>query len=105
MIMPARRTSTISAIVLLLGTSPVIAQEIVAETPKTQTAIDPTPIVEAPITNGDRAHWAFRPIQRPTVPQIQNSEFRIQNVIDAFIAVKLAKNGLALAPAADKAML
>src|SRR5262245_3283081 len=35
------------------------------------------------ITDEDRQWWAFQPIQHPAAPIIQNSEFRIQNAIDA----------------------
>src|SRR4029079_2400816 len=52
------------------------------------------------ITDEDRQWWAFQPVRRPPIPtrsvseessskEIQNSEFRIQNSIDAFIAAKL----------------
>jgi hypothetical protein len=112
--MPACRMRAIVGMAVLWATAPAIGQEIVAETPKSQTAVDRTPIVEAPITDADRAHWAFQPIRRPELPLLragdagergQRSEVRSQNAIDAFIAEKLIKNGLRLAPEADKATL
>jgi uncharacterized protein DUF1549/uncharacterized protein DUF1553/cytochrome c len=57
------------------------------------------------ITDEDRQWWAFQPIKRSAVPPIQNSEFRIQNAIDAFVAARLVENGLAAAPPADKRTL
>jgi len=53
------------------------------------------------ITDEDRQWWAFQPIRRPAVPEIQNSEFRIQNSIDRFVAARLAEQGLSQAPEAD----
>src|SRR5437763_5003409 len=58
------------------------------------------------ITDEDRQWWAFRPIERPSMPirsvsegfEIQKPEFRIQNAIDSFIAAKLIENGLSPAP-------
>src|SRR5262245_26419026 len=38
------------------------------------------------ITDEDRQWWAFRAVQSPPVPAIQNAEFRTQNAIDAFVA-------------------
>lgn len=52
-----------------------------------------------------RRHWAYQPIARAQAPLIQNSEFRIQNPIDAFIAARLMENGLSQAPPADKRTL
>src|SRR5262249_44950293 len=57
------------------------------------------------ITEEDRQWWAFQPIKRPVVPAIQNSEFRIQNAIDAFVVAKVIENGLSPAPQADKRTL
>src|SRR5689334_17029465 len=101
-------------IAALLASAPAIAQEVVAETAKSQTAIDHTPIGEAPITHADLEHWAFQPIRRPILPLaqtgnvgqgIENAEGRIQNAIDSFVLAKLLKNGLSLAPEAEKATL
>jgi cytochrome c553 len=57
---------------------------------------------EFAITEKDRAHWAFRPVGRPAVPEIQNSKFKIQNFVDASIDSKLAEKGLAMNPPATK---
>jgi cytochrome c553 len=57
------------------------------------------------ITDEDRQWWAFQPIRRPGVPEIQDSERRMQNAIDAFVASKLIDNGLTPAPEADRRTL
>ncbi len=41
-----------------------------------------------------RNHWAFRPVVRPAVPQVANSEW-VRNPIDAFISQKQEQFGLA----------
>jgi mono/diheme cytochrome c family protein len=50
-------------------------------------------------------HWAFKPPQRPPVPQIGNRKSAIENPIDAFVLDRLAKDGLQPSPAADKTTL
>lgn len=45
-------------------------------------------------------HWAFRPINKPKVPDVKAA-----NPVDAFILEKLAEKGLSLAPPADKRTL
>ena len=58
------------------------------------------PIPASLVAAGDASkHWAFQPIAQPTVPEIQNSKFKIQNPIDAFLAAKLADQSPA--PPAD----
>ncbi len=48
---------------------------------------------EAEVTDKDRAHWSFRPVQRPAVPRLLKEG--AANPIDQFIAVKLKEKGLA----------
>ena len=67
-----------------------------------QVALLRTWIKEGAVWTG---HWSFQPVKPPAVPQIQNSKFKIQNSIDAFIAARLEKEGLQLSPEADKARL
>jgi mono/diheme cytochrome c family protein len=50
-------------------------------------------------------HWAFQPVVRPLPPPIQNSEFEIQNSIDAFVVRKLVDAGLAPSPHAERPTL
>lgn len=56
-------------------------------------------------TEEERQHWAFQPLTQPVVPKVQSSKFKINNPIDAFIAVKLKENKLTFSPEADKATL
>ena len=68
----------------------------------------PEPEALAPgmfITDDDRECWSFKAVARPAVPAIQNSEFRIQNSIDAFVLAKLREQHLDFAPEADKRTL
>ncbi|MFM9964136.1 MAG: DUF1553 domain-containing protein [Planctomycetaceae bacterium] len=52
-----------------------------------------------------RNFWAFRPVVRPTVPQINNQKSKIENPIDAFILAKLTANDARPAPPASKVTL
>ncbi len=53
----------------------------------------------------DDKPWAFQPITRPLVPQIQNLKSKIQNPIDSFVLAKLAIKGLTFALQADRRTL
>ena len=48
-------------------------------------------------------HWTFQPPHRPVVPEVKVGPVR--NPIDAFVAEKLAEQGLPFSPEADKAAL
>ncbi len=61
--------------------------------------------VKFTITEAERKHWAFQPIQRPTPPTIQNLESKIQNPLDAFILAKLEAEGLSPSPPASPEVL
>jgi hypothetical protein len=52
-----------------------------------------------------QVHWAYAPLVRPAVPQIQKAEVRIQNAIDAFIVEKLLSQKIQPSPEADRRML
>jgi hypothetical protein len=52
-----------------------------------------------------RKFWAFRPVTKPTVPQVRNPETAIRNEIDAFIRAQLDAKGLAPSPEADPVTL
>jgi hypothetical protein len=58
------------------------------------------PKQENPFTDKDRAYWAFQPVARPDVPADGEA-----HPVDAFIAAKLAKKGLAIGPEADRVTL
>ena len=60
----------------------------------------------APVVDDEaRQFWAFRPVVRPSVPEISNLKSQISNPIDAFIFAKLEANGVAPAPTASKETL
>src|SRR5688572_18817746 len=56
------------------------------------------------ITEKDRSHWAFQPMQRPALPKVKNASATV-NPIDHFILSTLETNGLSLAPRAGKEQL
>jgi mono/diheme cytochrome c family protein len=53
------------------------------------------------ISDKDRAHWAFQPVQRSAVPVVKNAQW-VRNPIDAFILSKLEEKGLRPNPPATK---
>ncbi len=50
-------------------------------------------------------HWAYQPVTRPAVPNPANAKAPIRNPIDAFIQDRLAREGLAPSPEADRRTL
>jgi hypothetical protein len=58
----------------------------------------------APLTQHDRAFWAFQPPRRPVVPKTTTPEV-IRNPIDAFVLQKLEQKGLSLSAPADRLTL
>jgi len=58
---------------------------------------------EVPITEGDRSHWAFRPIVKPAVPQTTDTQ--LQHPVDRFIQARLDEESLQLQPVAPPAVL
>ena len=59
---------------------------------------------EPTITESDRDHWSFRPIQQMTLPSIEKREWPT-NGIDAFVLAKLEASGLGPAKEADRPTL
>jgi mono/diheme cytochrome c family protein len=59
------------------------------------------------VSDEDRNYWAFRPLARPSVPDISNTGFaeRATTAIDAFVVAKLREQNLGLAPEADRRTL
>src|SRR6185503_13355945 len=51
------------------------------------------------------AHWAFIPPKRSAVPHIEDRKTEVRNPIDAFLAARLAKDGLTFSPEAEKTTL
>jgi mono/diheme cytochrome c family protein len=58
-----------------------------------------------PVDDEARKFWAFRPVDRPPVPELRTPNSRQSNPIDAFVLAKLDTKGLKPAPPADKATL
>ena len=48
--------------------------------------------------------WVFRPLERPSVPEIRNSDW-VRNPIDSFILSRLEENGIDPTPEADRRTL
>ena len=61
-------------------------------------------IDEAPITDRDREHWAFKPLQRPPLPQISGAS-QPSNEVDLFILRSLQSRGITPAKPASKRTL
>jgi len=59
---------------------------------------------EKQVTEADRRFWSFRPPLRPAVPRVRAAN-RVRNAIDAFVLAALEKQGLTLAPEADRLTL
>jgi mono/diheme cytochrome c family protein len=57
---------------------------------------------EFQISDKDRAHWAFQPLKRPTVPKMTKGQRPIANPIDAFVLARLSSKRLAANPPATK---
>jgi mono/diheme cytochrome c family protein len=51
------------------------------------------------ISNTERSHWAFQPIHRPTVPNVNHADL-VKNPIDAFLLHKLESSDFSFAPRA-----
>ena len=60
--------------------------------------------LEKQVTDADRQFWSFRPPVRPAVPRVKAAG-RVRNPIDAFVLAALQKQGLTLAPEADRLTL
>jgi hypothetical protein len=58
-----------------------------------------------PVDAEARNFWAFRPVIRPSIPEIRNPQSAIRNPIDAFVTAKRRAAGLEAAPPADKVTL
>ena len=67
-------------------------------------ADSPEALVEAPITDGDRAHWAFQPIVKASPPAVTDRDWP-RTPVDAFVLARLEKKGLTPASIADRATL
>ncbi len=61
-------------------------------------------VKEKPITSDDRAHWAFRPLARPELPDFAGAK-DIKNPIDRWIRAKLVEAGLKPSLRASRSVL
>ena len=59
---------------------------------------------EPPVTDSDREHWAFVPLARPRVPDVNNTAWP-RNAIDRFVLAKWEAAGLGPMPEADRVTL
>lgn len=60
---------------------------------------------EMVVTDSDRAHWSYRPVRRPAVPQPRQQGEWVQTPIDAFVLHRLQQSGLTHSSPADRAQL
>jgi len=51
-----------------------------------------------------REHWAFKPIKKQPIPEVQDTNW-VANPVDAFILARLEKEGMKPSPPADKRAL
>jgi hypothetical protein len=83
----------------------VLVRWIAAGAPEVAVAPDVATAAPDPlVSDRDRDFWAFRPPPPVTVPLVRHAE-RVCNPIDAFIEQRLERQGLTLAPEADRATL
>jgi hypothetical protein len=59
---------------------------------------------EREISESDRSHWSFRPIDNPSLPEVKHSDWPETN-IDFFVLEQLEKASLQPAPPADRRTL
>jgi len=56
------------------------------------------------ISDDERSHWSFQPVQRPSVPEVQNPAL-VRTPIDAFLLAVLEGKGLSFGAEADRPTL
>jgi hypothetical protein len=61
--------------------------------------------VTSSIADVRKSHWSFKPVQRPTVPDVGNQKSEVRNPIDAFVIAKRQAAGLTASPEADRRTL
>lgn len=59
---------------------------------------------EAPITDGDRAHWAFSPVVRPELPDMSDAAW-LRTPVDSFVRKRQQQKGVSPAGQASRATL
>lgn len=103
-----RVVTTCLAITLLLGNVSLYAQadEPIAEgvvAKKLPTGED-AKLRETSLTDSDRDHWAYQPLERPEPPKVKGDTW-VQNPIDRFILARLEEKQIEPLPMADWATL
>ncbi|MCA9140462.1 MAG: DUF1549 domain-containing protein, partial [Planctomycetales bacterium] len=93
----------IVAVTPLIGRDAII-QDTVGQDSVAQDAEDEFAIEEAEITSSDRDHWSYRPIVRPSIPHVKDSQWP-STPIDRFILARLENQSLRPAPAANATTL
>ncbi|MEK6259790.1 MAG: PSD1 and planctomycete cytochrome C domain-containing protein [Planctomycetota bacterium] len=85
-----------------------VLREWLAQGAKTARAEPDAVPAESPWTDEERSHWAFQPVQRPSVPAVARPEL-VASPVDAFLLKRLeaGQDGTALAysPQADRLTL
>lgn len=89
---------------LICGLGCMVTTPHLAEISATEPQVSPAALAPEPLSESDRDHWSFQPIQRPPLPRMPQME-QLVNPIDSFIASELETVGLQLAPAAEPATL
>jgi len=82
----------------------VVLGLVLAHSPFPAAASEIRDLEEPPITDDVRAHWAFRPLERPEVPKVKQVG-RVRNPVDRFVLERLEANGLGLMPEASRPVL
>ncbi|QDT22926.1 DUF1549 and DUF1553 domain-containing protein [Gimesia chilikensis] len=72
--------------------------------PVSVSAEEPKALTETPLTESDRDHWSFQPIQKPGLPEVKRSNWT-RTPIDRCILAKLEAEGLQPAPDAERVTL
>jgi Protein of unknown function (DUF1553)/Protein of unknown function (DUF1549) len=59
------------------------------------------------ITDKARSHWAFQPVEKPTIPKVKNAKYAalVKNPVDSFVLAKLEASGMAPSAPASRAAL
>jgi hypothetical protein len=73
-------------------------------TPGDKVVVDTPKEEGGKVTPESRKYWAYRPLERPEVPAVQNKAW-VRNPIDAFLLAKLEDKGLTPAKPADRVAL
>lgn len=72
--------------------------------PNTSSADSPATIDELPIEDFDRDHWAWCPLTRPDIPDVDGAEWCI-TAVDRFILARIEEAGLQPSPPQERAAL